>query len=57
VLTTDQKELREERRAICQAEKVAPAEIEHIFNCYPGVYGTEETALRLGVKKSAEKMI
>lgn len=38
----EQKELREERRAICLADGISEEEIQAIFAKYPELYGREE---------------
>jgi len=46
-MTPAQKELREERQAICRVEKVPQSEIDRIFDAYPSIYGVEATEYRL----------
>ena len=40
-MTPDQRELREERQAICEADHIPQSEIERIFDAYPSIYGIQ----------------
>lgn len=46
-MTDEQRELREERQAICEVEKVPKPEIERIFFSYPSLYGIQPTEYSL----------
>ena len=41
-MTSNQKEARAERKAICQVEGVSADDIQTIFNTYPEIYGENE---------------
>ena len=47
-MTEDQRENREERRAIMQVEKVPEVEIEKLFKSKPDVYGIADDESKQG---------
>lgn len=40
-MTEIQRENREERRAICEVEKIPESEIQSVFREYPAIFGIE----------------
>lgn len=46
-MTSQEREAREDRQAICEVEKVPQSEIDRIFDAYPSIYGEEEPEYRL----------
>lgn len=46
-MTPEEQELRIERQAICEVEKVPQPEIDRIFDAYPSIYGAEAPEYRL----------